>query len=409
MRTQREHHAGRAATTANGIGSAGGPLDERVHGRGTAINPASRFESITLAQLPVGGGDDDLIHEVIEHAGGSASAPIDLPRRRIETRYFRDRTRSIINAVDSPDLNFKWTINPYRGCEHGCIYCYARPTHEYLGLSSGLDFETRIYCKTGAPDLLRAELAHPDWRGEPIMLSGITDAYQPIERHLRITRGCLEVMNACGQPLTIVTKSALVLRDIDILADMASRDAAKVAISLTTLDARLSATMEPRAASPKERLRAIRELSQAGVRVVVMTAPIIPGVNDMELPALLQAAAAAGAKGAGYVLLRLPWQNKGIFEEWLAREFPLRAGKVEALVRGTRGGRLYNAAWGSRMRGEGEVAAQIGRTFEIFARRYGLNSEVAPLSSRGFVKPAPPLERGQLGLFDDAAGAHARR
>ena len=392
MQRQHEHAPGRAASTANGLGAAGGELGRRVQGRGAAVNPASRFETISLAQLPAGGGEDDLIHEEV--------AP---ERPRIATRYFRDNARSIINAVDSPDLNFKWTLNPYRGCEHGCVYCYARPTHEYLGLSSGLDFETRIFCKLDAAELLRAELSRPSWRADPIMLSGITDAYQPVERRLKIARGCLEVMRDCGQPVCIVTKSALVLRDVDILADMASRQAAKVCISLTTLQAGLAATMEPRASSPRERLRAIRELTAAGVPVVALTAPIIPGVNDAEIPALLQAAATAGAVGAGYVLLRLPWQNKGIFEEWLSREFPLRAGKVEGLIRGTRGGRLYNAAWGTRMRGEGEIAGQIGRTFEIFARRYGLNGPAQPLTSRGFVRPEPASERGQMSLFDDAA------
>ena len=399
MQTEREHPRGRAATTANGLGPGGGSLGERVHGRGAAVNPASRFETISLAQLPFGGGDDDLIHEHLELAGQPGGHTPAQRRHRVATRYFRDRTRTIINKVDSPDLNFSWTLNPYRGCEHGCVYCYARPTHEYLGLSSGLDFETRIFCKTDAPELLRNELARESWRAEPIMMSGITDAYQPIERKLGLTRGCLEVMRECGQPVVIVTKSSLVLRDLDLLAEMASRRTVKVAISLTTLDAGLAATMEPRASSPRERLRAMRELSAAGVPVVAMTAPIIPGINDAELPALLQASAAAGAKGAGYVLMRLPWQNKGIIEEWLMREHPLRAEKVLGLVRGARGGKLYDASWGTRMRGEGEVARQIERTFEIFARRYGLRGESAALRSDGFVRPTVGSDPGQYPLF----------
>ncbi|MDX2116268.1 MAG: PA0069 family radical SAM protein [Planctomycetota bacterium] len=395
-RRQSEHPPDRSSSIGSGLAPGGGQLSERVKGRGAATNPASRFETISLAQLPEGGGLDDLIHEEQPEPG----------TRTVPTRFFRDRSRTVINPVDSPDLHFKWTINPYRGCEHGCVYCYARPTHEYLGMSGGLDFETRIYCKVDAPELLRAELGRPSWRGEPIMLSGITDCYQPVERRMELTRRCLQVMAACGQPFSIVTKNALVTRDLDVLAPMAKVGAAKVAVSITTLDSRLASAMEPRASAPRERLRAVRELSEAGVEVAVMVAPVIPAVNDAEIPSILEAAAEAGAKAAGYVMLRLPWQNKGVFEHWLEREMPRRAARVESLIRGMRGGKLYDSSWGSRQRGEGPHAAQIGRTFEVFARRYNLVGRGTPLSSASFVKPeppraVPPRDENQLSLFGE--------
>jgi DNA repair photolyase len=366
-------------------------------GRGAAVNPASRFETISLARLPEGGGDDDLLCEYSSDEEGDA--PSRSRFRSIMTQVFRDRTKTIINPVDSPDLSFKWTINPYRGCEHGCFYCYARPTHELLGLSSGLDFETKIFAKTDAPELLRRELSHSKWVGESIVMSGVTDAYQPIERRMGITRACLEVMAECGQPVAIVTKSALVLRDVDLLSRLAQVGAARVAISLTTLDAELSAKMEPRASSPQRRLHAIRELTHAGVPVAVMTAPMIPGLNDRELPALLRAAARAGATGAGYVMLRLPWQNKAIFLEWLARHMPERAKHIENLLRDVRDGELNSSKFGQRMRGEGVIADQIRSVFEVFSRRYGLSSERIPLSSAAFRRPIVPDDSGQLRLF----------
>jgi DNA repair photolyase len=315
---------------------------------------------------------------------------------------YRDRSRTIINRVESPELPFRWTINPYRGCEHGCIYCYARPTHEYLGLSSGLDFETQIFAKTAAADLLVRELSAKDWRGETIVLSGVTDAYQPAERRLKITRACLEVMAPAGQPVSIVTKSGLVRRDIDLLTSLARRGAARVAISLTTLDRALASRLEPRACAPDVRLRAIRELAEAGIPVAVMVAPVIPGLTDHELPALLQAAARAGAGHAGMVLLRLPWQNKALFLDWLERHAPLKASKVEGLIRGSRGGRLYDSSWEQRWSGTGPVAEQIGQTFRVFAKRLGLDGPLEPLSSAGFVRPLRgALDPGQLPLFND--------
>lgn len=376
-------------------------ISPAVRGRGTGVNPANRFETISLAQLPAGGGDDDLLCEyqgaADEEAGRLKACPTGSVAR--PTRIFRDRTKSIINPVDSPDLGFKWTINPYRGCEHGCFYCYARPTHELLGLSSGLDFETQIFAKMDAAELLRRELSRTSWVGEPIVMSGVTDAYQPVERRLGITRACLEVMAECGQPVSIVTKSALVLRDLDLLSRLAAVGAARVAISLTSLDAELSAKMEPRASSPQRRLHAMRELSAAGVPVVVMTAPIIPGLNDRELPALLQAAARAGATAAGYTMLRLPWQNKEIFLEWLRTHAPDRASHIEALVRGVRNGSLNSPEFGKRMRGEGPFAQQVRSMFDVFSRRYGLAARSTSLNRSEFRRPVIGADCRQMRLF----------
>ncbi len=372
----------------------GGPArwHQDTHGRGAQINPAGRFERLSLAVLPDHAGADDLI--LIDDG-----PPGEGGERRIPTRVYRDRSRTFINPVDSPDLHFSWSINPYRGCEHGCIYCYARPTHETFGLSSGLDFETRLFAKTDGAELLRRELAAPKWRGEPIMMSGITDAYQPIERRLGITRACMEIMAACRQPVTIVTKSALILRDLDLLKQLADVGATGVAVSLTTLDPSLAAMMEPRASSPRERLRAIRELSSAGVPVMAMTAPIIPGLNDREIPALLEAAAEAGARGASFTLVRLPFQVKDLFLDWLRRRFPDRASHIETLIRACRDGALNDSRFGRRMRGEGEIAGQIKRVFTVFKKRYGLDRPMAAVSSAAFRRPDPPADPAQPLLF----------
>ena len=369
-----------------------------MHGRGSSCDLPNRFETVHLDVLPDGGGSDDLIHEFTEIEG---------EQRRITTQVYRDHSRSILNPVNSPDLGFRWTINPYRGCEHGCSYCYARPTHEMLGLSCGLDFETKIFAKTDAVRILLRELARPSWQAESIMLSGVTDAYQPIERHMGITRDILELLCACRQPVSIVTKSALILRDLDLLREMAHARTVRVAVSLTTLDAALSAQMEPRAASPAQRLRTIRELSQAGVPVVVMAAPIIPGLTDRELPALLKAGKEHGAVGAGYILLRLPWQLKELFLDWLSRtQHPDRAKHVESLIRQSRGGKLYDSTLGKRHVGDGPFAQQIRDTFDVFSRQYGLSparSDSQPtgarLDSSGFRPPNPDGEYGQMQLF----------
>ncbi len=350
----------------------------QVRGRGAGINPGNRFESVRLHVL-----GEHLDEEAREHPHG----------RQVATAILDDHTRSIINRVDSPDLPFNWTVNPYRGCEHGCVYCYARPTHELLGFSCGLDFETKIMAKRDAPRLLRDALRHHKWQGEPIMMSGVTDPYQPMEEDLRITRGCLEVCAELGQPVSVITKNRLMLRDIDLLADLASRDLARCIVSLTALDNRLAASMEPRASSPTARLETIAALSAAGVPVIVMTAPIIPGLNDHEIPRLLQAAAEAGAVGAGYIMLRLPLQVKAIFLDWLSRTRPEAAGRVEAYLRGVRDGELNNAQFGTRFRGTGPRAEQIGMTFDVFKRRYKLD------------RPLPAMKRGEIhrrqrGLFD---------
>ncbi len=355
-----------------------------ARGRGAAtLNPGNRFESVRLHVL-----GEYLDEQITEHPDGV----------QVKTHVLRDNTRTIINRVaDSPDIPYDWTINPYRGCEHGCIYCYARPGHEYLGMSSGLDFETKIMAKVDAPQLLRRELASPKWQGEPIIMSGVTDPYQPIEAKLRITRGCLEVMNECKQPVSIITKNALVLRDLDLLSEMARSDAASVAVSITTLDKDLAMKMEPRASTPENRLRAVRELSQAGVPVTVMVAPIIPAINESEMPRILEAAAEAGAQSAGWVLLRLPYQIKTLFLEWLTRHFPDRAVKVESFIREMRGGELYDSRYGKRQKGEGTHAKLIGEMFKMYKKKYGLDRGGRKVSSKAFRRPS--LD-GQMGLFE---------
>lgn len=363
-------------------GLVGGP----AHRRGAGLNPGNRFESIRLHVL-----GEEIDRQWVEHERE------DGVLRRVERRVYFDRTQTIINRVSrSSDVPFDWTLNPYRGCEHGCIYCYARPYHEYLGFSSGLDFETRLVAKPDAPVLLRRELAAPGWKGEPIVMSAITDVYQPIEHGMRIARRCLEVMAECGQPVSCMTRSALVLRDVDLWSRLASMNAGRVIVTLTTLDAELARTLEPRATLPTGRLRVIRELTSAGVPVSVNIAPVIPGLTDHELPRLLEAAAEAGARRAAWVLLRLPYQNKELFLDWLQRcVHPARARHVESLIRQMRGGRLYEASV-KRGRGRGPLAEQIAKVFDVYTRKYGLNRDVRPLSSARFRKPDVS---GQMALF----------
>lgn len=358
-----------------------------LRGRGSAINPPNRFEKLGFA------ADGDFLDD--------ASRDNDdfLRPRSVATAILEDTSRTILNHVDSPDMGFAWTVNPYRGCEHGCIYCYARPGHEYLGMSSGIDFETKIMAKHDAPQLLQRALAKRTWQAEPIVFAGVTDVYQPIEAQLQLTRKCLEVCLDFRQPVSIITKSKLILRDVDIIAEMAKLNLVHAAISLTTLDNRLASAMEPRASSPRARLDAIRALSKLGVPTTVMTAPIIPGLNDHELPALLREASRAGATCAGYVLLRLPHQIKTIFLEWLQRNFPQRAAKVEALVRDTRDGELYNAAFFERTRGTGPFAEQIATTFRMFARKYKLANRLPPHERALFRVPAAIADRGQMTFF----------
>jgi DNA repair photolyase len=353
----------------------------RTIGRAAGVAPANRFERVRT--------EDDF-----EQLEGCDEVP-DV--RRLPTVFLPNESRRLITENDSPDVPFRYSINPYRGCEHGCAYCYARPGHETLGMNAGLDFETRILVKHDAPQLLRAELARDDWHGEMISISGVTDCYQPAERRFRLTRGCLEVMLEARQPVGIVTKNAVVLRDLDLLAPMAALNLAHVYVSVTTLDADLARTMEPRTATPQARLRAIRELAAAGVPVGAMVAPIIPGLNDQEIPAILESAKDAGAQTASYLLVRLPWAVRPIFEDWLKRSYPDKAERVLSLVRSTRDGRMNDYAWGSRMRGQGPYAQQIAETVRVFKQKLGLNRSLPPLDSSRFTPPQPAS--GQLRLF----------
>src|SRR5580658_9848146 len=349
-----------------------------AHRRGAGINPGNRFETVRLHVL-----GEELDRQWIDRQNEDGSP------NRVERQVFFDRTQRIINRVSkTSDVPFDWTLNPYRGCEHGCIYCFARPYHEYLGFSSGLDFETKLMAKPDAAKLLKLELASPSWKAEPIVMSAITDIYQPIEHKMRIARQCLEVLADCGQPVTTMTKSALVLRDLDLWARLAGMNAGRVTITLVTLDGDLAQKLEPRATSPMGQLRAIRELTKAGVPVSVNVAPIIPGLTDVELPRILEAVAEAGARRAAWVLLRLPYQIKDLFLDWLNRSVhPDRARKVESLIRQSRGGKLYESSYASRWHGRGPLVDQIAQNFDVFTRKYGLNRDIRPLSTAHFRRP----------------------
>jgi DNA repair photolyase len=314
-----------------------------------------------------------------------------------KTEVYRETAKSIIASNDSPDISFDQSINPYRGCEHGCIYCFARPTHCYLGHSAGLDFETKLYAKVNGAALLEQELAQARYSPKVIALGAVTDPYQPIEREHRITRALLEVLDRASHPVGIVTKSALVLRDVDVLARLAKRDLVKVAISVTTLDRQTARKMEPRAATPGKRLEAIAGLTAAGVPVAVMVAPIIPALNDSEIEAILAAARRAGASEAGYVLLRLPLELKALFREWLASEFPERAQRVINLLRSMHGGKDYTPEWRTRQRGKGPYADQIALRFRLAVSRLGLNERNLKLRTDLFQRPGGTQD--QLALF----------
>ena len=337
-----------------------------VRGRGTSSNPTNRFE---------------LIHYERDETVSAEESPSPA------THLYRDHARSILTRNDSPDVGFEVSINPYRGCEHGCVYCYARPTHEYLGFSAGLDFETKILVKQDAPALLRKELAAAKWQPKVVALSGVTDPYQPIERRLQLTRRCLEVFVEYCNPVGVVTKNHLICRDIDLLSELAQHQAAAAFLSITTLDAELARRMEPRATQPAGRLAAIAELTQAGVPVGVLVAPVIPGLNDHEIPAILDAAAKAGARGAGYVLLRLPHGLGPLFEQWLRQHYPERCDKVLSRLRDMRGGAINDARFGTRMRGEGVLAEQITNLFLLSCRRAGIGHRFPKLSTAAFRRP----------------------
>ncbi|MCS6806127.1 MAG: PA0069 family radical SAM protein [Acidobacteriota bacterium] len=347
-----------------------------ILGRGASGNPPNRFDRFSF--------EPDL----------NVSDPDDLPAP--STQFFKDTSRTIIAYNDSPDVGFEASVNPYRGCEHGCSYCYARPTHEYLGFSAGLDFESKIMVKEDAPELLRRELSAPSWKPQPIAMSGVTDCYQPVERHLQLTRRCLEVLVAFRNPVAIITKNYLVTRDADLLSELARYRAAAVYISLTTLDARLTRLMEPRASSPKRRLAAIETLTRAGVPVGVMVAPIIPGLTDHEIPSVLAAAANAGARFAGYTIVRLPLAVAPLFEQWLEQHFPRRKQKVLNHLRSMKGGRLNDPRFGHRMRGEGPYADMIRNLFSAACRKAGIAGDSPELSVAAFRKPSD----GQLALFE---------
>ncbi|MHA1538017.1 MAG: PA0069 family radical SAM protein [Alphaproteobacteria bacterium] len=350
-------------------------------GRGAGGNASGRFEPLSRHRTDDGWGHP--------FATGEIEPPL-------KTTVSRDRSRTIIARNASPDLGFEQSINPYRGCEHGCVYCFARPTHAWLGLSPGLDFESRLFAKPDAPSLLKKELAAKSYRCRPIALGTNTDPYQPIERDYRITRRLLKVLSDCRHPVTIVTKSAMVLRDLDILAPMAERGLVKVCLSITTLDRGLARRMEPRASTPVRRLETIAGLKAAGVPVGVMAAPMIPALNDAELDNILQAAAAAGAGEAGYILLRLPLELKALFADWLQSHFPGKARHVLSLVRETRGGKLYRSQFGARMVGQGPYAELLEARFKTACRRLNLNRRRFDLDTSQFEAPA---NAGQLRLL----------
>ena len=347
-------------------------------GRGAISNQTGRFERETRDPFDDGWG-------TVEESAA-----------RLRTSLTREAARTIITYNRSPDISFDRTINPYRGCEHGCVYCFARPTHAYHGLSAGLDFESRLFFKPEGPALLRKELSRPSYVPRPIALGMNTDAYQPVERQLKLTRAFLEVLSEHNHPVTLLTKSALIQRDIDILAPMAEKGLARVGVSLTSLDPRLSRLMEPRAAAPYRRLQTISALADAGLPVIAMTAPIIPALNEPEMEDLLEASAEHGAVSAGYVLLRLPFELKDIFHEWLAAHYPDRAAKVINILRDMRGGQDYDANWFERGRGRGVHARLISQRFKKTARRLGLD-EPRPRLRTDLFRPAEP-PNGQMKL-----------
>ncbi|MCR9128714.1 MAG: PA0069 family radical SAM protein [Alphaproteobacteria bacterium] len=357
------------------------PLPEalRPRGRGAVSNTSGRYEPQSREPFDDGWSEAD------------PSPP------QLKTTLIKDASRTIISTNDSPDISFSRSINPYRGCEHGCIYCYARPSHAWWGYSAGLDFESRLFFKPGAADLLEKTFRKPSYQPEPLLIGANTDPYQPVERRLRITRALLETCLKFRHPVSVITKSASITRDLDLLGELAELGLAKAAVSITTLDRKLARSMEPRAATPERRLEAVKALSDAGVPVTVMTAPIIPGLTCHEIENLLQRAAEAGAKSAGYVLLRLPLEVRDLFKEWLQAERPAAAEKVMSLIRQTRGGKDYDARWNVRGVGEGPVAELIAKRFRAAAKKHGLDGPRVTLRCDLFERP---IERdGQMSLF----------
>lgn len=350
-------------------------------GRGAGVNPPNRFDALHVEYDPDCDPGDDL----------------DSPPR-VATDLIPDRSRSIIATNDSPDVGFDASINPYRGCEHGCAYCYARPSHEYLGYSAGLDFETKILYKPDAAQLLGAQLSSPRWVPQVVALSGVTDPYQPIERRLEITRGCLKVLAEFRNPVVIITKGALVTRDVDLLASLAENQAVRVGMSVTTLDPKLSRTLEPRASLPRQRLQAIEALTSAGIEVRLMVSPTIPGLTDHEIPSIVAAGASAGARFASYIIVRLPGSVAGIFSQWLTDHAPDKRERVLGRLKQMRGGRLNDPRFGKRMSGEGPLASAIRTMFEAACRKHGVAREAPPLNCADFRVPG---QSKQLSLFGD--------
>jgi DNA repair photolyase len=336
-----------------------------IKGRGAAFNPPNRFEALHLEPLDIGYEDEE-------------------NRERPRTVFYKDSSRSVLAKNDSPDVPFNYSLNPYRGCEHGCIYCYARPSHEYLGFSAGLDFETKILVKHDAPELLEEAFKRRSWKPQMVALSGNTDCYQPVERTLQLTRRCLEVFLRYRNPVGIITKNALITRDLDILKELARLDLLLTTISVTSLDAGLLRRMEPRTSAPQKRLETIAELSSNGIPVSVIVAPVIPGLTDEEIPAILKEAAARGASSAAYTILRLPGPVEPLFIEWLERELPGSAAKVLGRIRGMRGGKLSESRFGTRMKGEGEVARTVKQLFDLSRRKLGLSNREVRFATHHF-------------------------
>ena len=351
---------------------------QQPRGRGARSNASGRYEA-----------------EVREAFDDGWEADEEAPP--LKTTVAPEKARVIISRNDSPDVGFSASINPYRGCEHGCIYCYARPAHAYMGLSPGLDFESKLFFKPDAARLLEAELSHPKYRPELIHIGGNTDPYQPQERALKVTRSVMEVLVRFRHPFSVITKSALIVRDLDLLAEAAKLNLVRAAVSITSLDRKLARSMEPRCATPEKRLDAVKQLSAGGVPVTVLFAPCIPGLNDHEMEAVLERAAAAGASGASYVALRLPLEIKDLFREWLESDHPDRARRVMSLVRQMRGGKDYDAQWGSRMKGQGPIAELMADRFAAARKRYGLEGRWGSLDMSQF--RVPPKPGGQIDLF----------
>lgn len=350
----------------------------KTKARGAALNENHRFSSVRL-ELDLG-IFDNLDEE---------------ERPLIQTQFFQDSSRSILAQNDSPDLGFSYSINFYRGCEHGCIYCYARPTHEYFNLSAGLDFESKIFVKQKAPELLREKFMSPRWEPQVVMMSGVTDCYQPAERQFKLARQCLEVFNEFKNPVGIITKNALITRDIDILKEMAQSQIVSVTMSVTSLNPEVARVMEPRASVPEARLKAISKLAENGIPVSVNVAPVVPGLTDHEIPKILKAVADAGAHSAGYVLLRLPYSVKDLFVDWLDRNFPEKKERILHTIRDMRGQKLYDSNFGSRMTGTGQHAANIEKLFDVFSKKYNLNGHSGQLTAKHFKRPS-----AQISFFD---------